>query len=368
MSPMKKKLKKSHPVNVNLEKVEGALYDHHVDVPGTKVTRKMLQMAAPKALGDGAAAEERHGSQKVIVDAIGEILSAEVTKWTEKDAAAQAELQTANVEKASTDATLEAKHKAVDEKKADIDAKHEAEKAAKKALKDAEHALDAATKAVDHHDDYIKKLEGKKIKFETGLNGTLVSLKDCAYANAKEKKSAEGKGVETLRDLLGDAGADDSLTTCFHAALAKEPEKRGTFDTTVIETVEKRLSNHIAKLTAELAEGPATKEKKVATVEEDKAKKEACTAALDAAAEALKKAEAEKPDLDAALKTATHDEKEKAKVVEKITSSKVEPAQEGLATAKENYEAWKYLAERPVEVEEEVPAEVPEEPVEADNA
>lgn len=174
--------------------------------------------------------------------------------------------------------------------------------------------------------------------------------------------------METLRDLLGDAGADDSLTTCFHAALAKEPEKRGTFDTTVIETVEKRLSNHIAKLTAELAEGPATKEKKVATVEEDKAKKEACTAALDAAAEALKKAEAEKPDLDAALKTAAHDEKEKAKVVEKITSSKVEPAQEGLATAKENYEAWKYLAERPVEVEEEVPAEVPEEPVEADNA
>merc|ERR1719453_973288 len=77
----------------------------------------MLITALPKAMGDGAAAEERHACQKVIVDAIGEAFSAEVTKWTEKDAAAKAELETANGEKASADAALAEKQKAVDDKK-----------------------------------------------------------------------------------------------------------------------------------------------------------------------------------------------------------------------------------------------------------
>eukprot|EP00746_Dinoflagellata_sp_MGD_P161946 gnl/MRDRNA2_/MRDRNA2_89298_c0_seq1.p1 gnl/MRDRNA2_/MRDRNA2_89298_c0~~gnl/MRDRNA2_/MRDRNA2_89298_c0_seq1.p1 ORF type:complete len:383 (-),score=145.48 gnl/MRDRNA2_/MRDRNA2_89298_c0_seq1:198-1346(-) len=373
LSPMKKKLKKSHPVNVNLEKVEGALHDHGIEVPGSKVYRKMLIAALPKAMGDGAAAEERHACQKVIVDAIGEAFSAEVTKWTAKQAEAKAELDAASGAKASAEAVLAEKQKAVDDKKADIDQKKETAHAAKTALKEAEHALATAIKAVEHHEADIIKTEQKKVQYDKSLTVTLAHLKEGKYENAKEKKSAEGKGVETLRTELGEAGADDSLTTCFHAALMKKPEDRGSFDNTVIAEVEKRMTAYIAKLSAELEGGPAAKATKEKTVEEAKAKKESCTAAQEAATEALHTAEGEKPDLDAALKAASHDDKEKAKTVKHVTSGVVATAEEGLTYAKDNYEAWKYLAERPVEEPEpEQPEEEakPEEPVsmEAENS
>jgi len=361
LSPMKKKLKKSHPVNVNLDKVEMALHDNSVEVPGSKVYRKMLIAALPKAMGDGAAAEERQACQKVIADAIGEAFSAEVTKWTEKDASAKAELETANGEKASADAALAEKQKAVDDKKAEIEQKKETAHAAKTALKEAEHALTAAEKAVAHHEADIIKTEKKKVQFDNSLTVTLQHLKKGEYENAKEKKSAEGKGIEILRAELGEAGADDSLTTCFHAALQKKPEDRGSFDATVIAEVEKRMTAYISKLATELSDGPAAKATKEKTVEEDKAKVESCKAAQDAAAEALKKAEDEKPDLDAALKAASHDEKEKAKNVKHVTSGVVAAAEEGLTYAKDNYEAWKYLAERPVEEPEPEEEAKPEE-------
>jgi hypothetical protein len=358
---MKKKLKKAHPVNTNLEKVDGALHDHALEFPGSKVLKKMLITAFPKAMGDGAAADERQPCQTVIVDAIGEILSAEVTKCTEKEAAATAELETATAEKATAAATLEAAQKALDDKKADIEAKKEQHHKDKTAVHDADVALKAAIKAVEHHDADVKKTEEKKAKFEAALTVTLAGLKKGEYENAKEKRAAEGKGVETLRGLLSDAGADDSLTTCFHAALAKKPDDRGSFDTTVIETVEKRLSGKIAELSSELAKGPAAKDEKEKASEAAKGAKESCTSAFESSGEALKTAEGEKPALDAALKTATHDDKEKTKAVTHITSGKLEPATAALASAKENYEAWKYLAETTVEArtppEPEPPAE-----------
>jgi len=349
---MKKKLKKSHPVNVNLGKVEEALHDHDVDVPGTKATRKMLIEALPRALGDGAAADERHAYQTIIVDAIGEIFSAEVKKWTEKVAVAQGELDTVTTEKAGKDAVLAEKTKTLDDKKTEIATKKEKHSENKHALKEAEHALKEAISEVDHFDDNMKKKEAEKAKFEAAVNVTLAGLKKGEYENPKEKKAAEGKGIETIRDMLGEAGADDSLTTCFHAALHKKPEDRGTFDNTVIGEVEKRMNNQIATFTSELAEGPATKEKKQAAAKEAEDKKSACAAAQEASAEALKVAESEKPDLDAAMKTASHDVKEIDKVVDG-KAKKLAKEQSGLDYANQSQEALKFLAERPAEAPEE---------------
>jgi len=312
----------------------------------------MLIEALPLALGVGAAVDERHPYQKIVVDAIGEIFSAEIKTGTEKVAAAKAELDAVNGEKAGKDAVLAEKQKVLDEKKAEIQQKKDENHTDKTALKDAEHALKTATSEVDHFDDNLKKKEEEKTKYETALNVTLAALKKGEYENAKEKKSAEGKGVETIRTMLGDVGADDSLTTCFHAALHKKPEDRGSFDNTVIGEVEKRMSKQIATWASELAEGPTAKEKKQALAKECEDKKTAAIAKQEASAEALRVAESEKPELDTAVKTASHEVKE----IDKLQGKKVKELAEeqaGLDYANESYEAWKMLAERPAEQEEE---------------
>jgi len=352
-----RKLRKTHPVNVNLTKVENALSDHSVDVPGSKLNRKMLCQALPKALGDGAASDERHGYQKSIVDAIGEVLSVEVKKCTDKVASGQAEYDEVSAEKAGKDSQLAEKQATLDAKKAEIQEKKEAHSADKQAHKDAEHALKEINHEVENFDGIMKKKEGDKVKFETALNETLASLKKGEYANAKEKKAAEGKGLESLKSLLAVAGADDSLLVCFPAALSKDPEKRGAFDSRVITEVETRIGKTIAGLTSELAQGPSLKDKKVAEAQAAVTKKDAAVAKQEASAEAVKVAEQEKHDLDAVVKTATHDMKECGKTQE-AKLKVLEKEKTCLESAQESYEAFKYLVDRPsIEPEPEVPEE-----------
>jgi hypothetical protein len=356
---MKKKLKKSHPIVVNLGKVEDALHDHGVDVPGSKLNRKMLIEAVPRALGDGAAVDERHQYQKIIVDAIGEIFSAEVKKWSEKVAAAQSEMNEVNTQKASEDSILAEKQKILDDKKCEIQTKKATNHANIEAVKDAKHALKEATAEVEHFDDNMKKKEDTKTKYETAVNVTLAGLIKGEYENPKEKKAAEGKGMETLKTLLEEAGVDDSLNKCFPAALQKKPEDRGSFDTTVIGEIQKRLNKQIAALASELAQGPALKAKKEAEAKSAEAVKDAAIAAQEASAEALRVAESEKPDLDSAVKTATHDVKEIEKVQD-AKSKKLAKDQAGLEEANASQEAWKFLSERDSttpEEEEPPPAE-----------
>ena len=75
---------------VNLSKVKKALREDSVEVPGSMLNRKMLVEALPRVLGDGAG-DERHDYQKIVTDAIGEVLSVEVKKCTDKVASGQAE-------------------------------------------------------------------------------------------------------------------------------------------------------------------------------------------------------------------------------------------------------------------------------------
>merc|ERR1712139_289051 len=105
----------------------------------------------------------------------------------------------------------------------------------------------------------MKTKEENKAKYESAVTVTLAGLKKGEYENKQEKKVAEGKGMATLKTLLEEAGADDSLTTCYHAALQKPPADRGTFDETVIAEVERRLNKQISVYASELAEGPKLK-------------------------------------------------------------------------------------------------------------
>merc|ERR1712196_764897 len=129
------------------------LHDNGVEIHGSKAVRKMLLEALPRALGDGAAIDERHAYQKIVASAIGDVLSAEVTKWTEKVAAAQAELDEVNASKATKDGTLAEHQKRLDDKKADIAAKKEKHHDDKEAKKAAEHTLADANSEVEHFDE-----------------------------------------------------------------------------------------------------------------------------------------------------------------------------------------------------------------------
>jgi len=360
-SPMRK-LRKTHPMYKNLTKVENALHDHSVPVPGSKLNRKMLIEALPKALGDGAASDERHGYQKMIVDAIGEVLSAEVKKCADKVATGQAEYDAASAEKTTSDNALAEKQGLLDAKKTEITEKKEVLSTDKQAHKDAEHALKEANHEVEHFDGNMKKKEDDKTKFETALNETLASLKKGEYATPKEKKAAEGKGIETLKSILAVAGADDSLLVCFSVALTKDPEKRGAFDNRVIKEIETRIEKTIAGLASELAQGPSLKDKKIAEAAAALTKKDASVAKQEASAEAVKVAEQEKHDLDAVVKTATHEMKEKTHTQEaklKILTKEKSCLEE----AEASQEAFKYLVDRP-SVEPEPEEEKKDEPME----
>jgi len=359
-SPMRKLRKTDPAVKKNLGKVEEALYDSAVEVPGSKANRKMLIEALPRALGDGAASDERHGYQTLIVDAIGEVLSAEVKKLTEKVAASQAEYDEVTAAKAVKDGALAEKQATLNAKKAEIDEKKNTHSTDKQAQKDAEHALVEANDAVAHFDENMVKKGVEKTKYEAALNETLASLKKGEYENAKAKKAAVGKGLEALKGLLATAGADDSLLLCFPAALQKEPEKRGQFDNTVIGEVESRMNKMIAGLASELAEGPSTKDKKVAEAQEAVGKKDAAIAQQEASAEALRVAESEKPELDTAAKGAASEVKDAAKIQD-AKAKVLAKDQAALENATNNAEALKFLQERssivPEEPKEDAPME-----------
>lgn len=353
-----KKLKKTDPVVINLAKVEEALYDSSAEVPGSKLNRKMLIEALPKALGDGAASDERHAYQKIIADAIGQVLSAEVKKFTEKVAASQAEYDVASADKTAKDGSLAEKQGKLEAKKTEVQEKKDAHHADKQAQKDAEHALKDAHSEVEHFDGNMKKKEDDKTKYEALLNVTLVGLKKGEYENAKEKRAAEGKGLESLKSILTGAGADDSLIICFPAALQKEPEKRGEFDKQVIAEVENRIGKMIRGLGGELAQGPSLKEKKIAEEQKAVATKDAAIAKQEASAEALKVAEQEKAELDAVVKSAASEVKDSGKVQE--TKHKVlSKDTDGLENANACLEAFKFLVDRPSVVPEEETKEAP---------
>jgi len=360
-----RKARKTDPVLVNLGVVEDALHDSDIKIAGSKLNRKMLIEALPKALGDGCAIDERHAFQKIIAHAIGEVLGAEVHQWTAKVAAVQAELDELNAGKAGKDAVLAEKQAQLDAKKAELKEKKDGHREDGDARKAAEHFLSDSTSAVQNFDDNMVEKDNEKKVYEAGVSETLASLKKAEYENAKAKKQAEGKGLEHLRFLLTGAGGDDSLLLCFPAALMKKPEDRGEFDNTVIVEVEKRLNNFITTAANELAEGPAGKERAEATAKDAEIKRDAAIAKQEASGDSARHAEEEKNGIDTEVKAATQEVKESAKVQEaKIKALSKEQA--SLDEATRNNEALTFLVERVSTPEPEPDLEVADAPMEAE--
>jgi len=111
-----------------------------------------------------------------------------------------------------------------------------------------------------------------------------------------------------------------------------------------------------------LAQGPSLKDKKIAEAAAALTKKDASVAKQEASAEAVKVAEQEKHDLDALVKTATHEMKEKTHTQEaklKILTKEKSCLEE----AEASQEAFKYLVDRP-SVEPEPEEEKKDEPME----
>ena len=186
-SPMRKARKVAVDPWSGEEAISLALHDvamltSHVDVPGSKLNRKMLIEDLPNALGAGCALDERHGYQKIVADAIADVLAAEAKKRTEKAAASKAEHDEANAAKAVKDGQLSEKQGKLEEKKTEVSDKKAVHSADKQAHKDAEHALVEANSAVENFDGDMQKKEDDKAKYEAALNNTLASLKKGEHA------------------------------------------------------------------------------------------------------------------------------------------------------------------------------------------
>ena len=76
-----------------------------------------------------------------------------------------------------------------------------------------------ANLAVENFDGDMQKKGDDKAKYEAALNNTLAFFKKGEHASFKEKKAAEGKGIESLNGIFLISGANDSLLICFGLAL-----------------------------------------------------------------------------------------------------------------------------------------------------
>lgn len=365
-----KKARVTRQVNKALEAVADALADRAVDIDGPKTNRKMLQGAVVESLGMGAAKDERHKYQDLVIGYIASVLQADEQKHQAAAAAAQGEFDAANAALTASNSGLGAAQGTLDAKKSDIKAKKDTLSDITNGVKNAESELATAKDEVDNFDGIQAKKASERDQCYAALHSSLDALKKGEWANKSEKNKMQPKHISAVMKALKCTDADAALMASFSTALELAPDARGSFDSIVVETVEKKLTKHVDGLNAGLSDGPGLKAKKEAGVTAAQAALEAAQAALEAAQAALKAAEQERPPLDDALKAAQQGVKDAKKGVEKKADA-LKDEQRILAHATETLASFNYLSERPaVEPEPHAPEAEPaaEEPVAEDAA
>lgn len=352
---------KKDPARAQVEKALTVVTDalSEVAIDGPKTNRKMLLTCVPGALGMGASKDERDKYQQVFVHAIGEVLKADQKKAEEAVATAQVEVDTASAAKEACDAAVTDAQEKLDAKKLDIKTKKEDVFNDTRATKEAEKLLASSKNEVDNFDDIQKQKAVERDQCQAALSESLEAVKKGAWESKTEKRKGEAVHFAAITEALSCAEAEKSLLRCFAAALELAPDSRGSFDQAVIQSVEKRISSHVANLSQGLADGPGLKSQKEAAVTAAQAALESAEEKKKVSVELLQAAEQERPGFEEALKSAASSVKDSKKALEKKEEA-LEEEQAKAEHSADNLASFTFLCERPaVAPEPETAAEDP---------
>jgi hypothetical protein len=339
-----------------LQAVADSLADRSVVIEGPQTNRKLLQGCVSESLGMGAAKDERHKYQDLMVGYIASVLQADEQKHQAVVATAQGELDAANAALATSKSALEAAQGNLKAKQDDIKAKKATLSENQRGTHDAENHLETAKDEVENFDGIQAKKANERDQCYAALHSSLDAIKKGVFA----KKSEKPKHISVIMKALKVTGADAALMACSGTALELEQDVRGSFDAMVVETVEKRLTNHVETLNKGLSDGPGLKAQKEAAASAAQSALEAAAAKELASSEAVNAAESERGPLEQAVKAAQQDVKVSTKGVEKKTDA-LKEEQRQLTHSTETLASFSFLSERPAVAPE--PEPVAEDPV-----
>lgn len=283
---------KADPIQAKCDSVASALLEAE-GLPEN--VREMLAGSLPSSLSLYKA--DRHNFQHRVVAMVGEALSAIGTSISKSIAEAEAEVASADTDKAALEAKVQADEKILGDKKAIVVAKKEAYEASTAAKKDASAALKEVEKE--------EKIGNKELEDATGKKEELETFRSSTHKEMTENVATK-QGLKALTSLAKIFTYDNELVKALTSAFGKAPDARGTFDKLVVTQFEEQMEKTLAGLNATLAQGEPGKQERAAkvaaaksTLEVNEAADQACSQALADARQAESEAQKE---LDSATK------------------------------------------------------------------
>jgi len=229
--------------------------------------RKMLLTAMPTSLA--ISADERHRSQSMLVDMIGEALQS-----------VEASLQVAADVEASRVVAIESSKPSLDEdltsKKAALTAAAQLCESntvkladAAKILVTAKSILSEKLEAQGTCDAVLSRAKDSKDEVDTAIETHWKVISE------GQSEEAQKQHYKVLMPLLSMLSLEDSLVTALPGTCAKLKANRGAFDFMALEQLEAILMGKAAELAKVFEEGPSSAQAHVAAVEEARREVEA---------------------------------------------------------------------------------------------
>jgi len=272
--------------------------------------KHMLSTAAPHCLG--VAREERHASQRMIVEMIGEVVSGVCSGLVAERDAQEDRLTTclgcreeleAKVKDAELVATTAAEV---------VAAKAAAATGAESALASAQHALQQKTEAQRECNEDFDKAKAQRAVVDKALNDDFKALL---------QGDAESH-FDAMQPLLTEICLGESLLSALSSTCRKAPSDRGPFDSLVLEQLGEALRERSAACARLVAEGEPAAEARAAEVAVVLAAEEEAAQARRRAAEALAEAQASLSASEVAARVARETLAAHAPEVERLTKAR----------------------------------------------
>eukprot|EP00933_Yihiella_yeosuensis_P066773 TRINITY_DN7122_c0_g1_i1.p1 TRINITY_DN7122_c0_g1~~TRINITY_DN7122_c0_g1_i1.p1 ORF type:complete len:451 (+),score=192.96 TRINITY_DN7122_c0_g1_i1:64-1416(+) len=263
-----------------------------------EASRTMLIAGLPHSLC--VASDERQEHQDFMVTMLEEVvakvlegLQAALDAENEKVSGVEASKDELDKKAKSTEAALDDATKACSDCEAELTSSSESAVAAK-----AELATRQEEQQLGDANLVTAKLE--KETLESAYKGCFDKLKVGSWEEIEEAKAL----IQELLPFMKAVAMDESLKSATESTLMKKPENRGSFDSTVIDELDKCFQSKVAELEGVLAAGRPEIEARATAVVNASAALEAAEAAQRQASEKLLAAKATQKDTAAELKTA----------------------------------------------------------------
>lgn len=259
-------------------------------------TRAMLLAGLPYSLC--VASDERQELQELTVSMIGDVVSKVFTGL-------QARLDAENEKLASVESTKAQLETAVTEAEAHLISAKTSESQAEESLGTASEATilahaELATRQDEQRlgDASLHAAKSDKDVLEAALTGVFEKLKVGEWEEPTQAKEY----FEALAPLMQKVAMDESLKSATQSTLLKKPSSRGSFDSTVIDELDKCFQAKIVEVAAILSAGKPQSEARAASVAEATASVAVAEEAQRHASEALLSAKSAHKEAIASLK------------------------------------------------------------------